>query len=142
MKKCFLVVSLTALCAIAISNTASAQIGTAPRLSTFTVAGQAIKVVQTMPSKSTPGTVTFKLFNESGKALEKGKSFVLALPTQDGFTYDLLTLPGIKRIPLGVGALPTLRLNTSANGVLSFSCKVVKATQPQPTNQQIFIYVN
>lgn len=142
MKKKLFVFGLTALSILAVNTTVSAQTGHSPTIGSFTVPGQGIKVTHTMLQQSTSGTVTFKLTNVSGRTLEGGKSFLLTLPPQDGLSYDLSTLSGVRQLPLGVGAVPTLRLNTSANSTLAFTCKLVKTALPQPVSQQIFLRIN
>ena len=142
MRKCLLVLSLAALCSIAANDNASAQTSKSLNFSSFTVPNQPIKVTHTVLQKSTPGSVTFKLTSENGKALESGKSFIMTLPAQNGLTYDLSTLPGVKSVPFGAGALPTLTLNSSAAEAAAFSCKLIKTSSRQPANQQIFIRIN
>lgn len=142
MKKKLLVLSLTALSILAVNTTVSAQMGHSPTIGSFTVPGQGIKVTHTMLQQSTSGTVTFKLTNVSGRDLKSDKSFLLTLPPQDGLSYDLSTLSGVRQIPLGVGAVPTLRFNTSANNTFVFTCKLIKTVLPQPVSQQIFLRIN
>lgn len=142
MKKYLFALGLSVLGATAVNITVNAQVPKALKISSFTTQGQEIKLTHTVLPKQTPGMITFTLATENGKAVESGKAFLFTLPAQDGLTYDLSTLPGFRHTPLGVGSVPTLRLTTSANGSLAFTCRLIKSVTPQPTNQQIFIRTN
>lgn len=142
MKKQIIVLGLAVLGAIAVNHTASAQTmqpGIGTKMSTFTLADKGIKVDHTI--LSAPGKANFSLTNVSGKDLERGSTFLLTLPKQNGLVYDLSTLKTNTGDAVEAGPPYGLAVASSfsANSQVSFTCNLVKSAEQSMANQVIVI---